>query len=67
MSFVWRRSLLVPAVFHIFPAVFHLFYKTAYGKLLIWRRKHGFIVKNKETLIHSWLSYNFLDDSELFS
>lgn len=40
---------LVPAVFLNYT--FHLFYKTAYGKLLIWRRKHGFLVKNKETLI----------------
>lgn len=38
---------LVPLVFLNYT--FHLFYKTACGKLLKWRRKHGFLGKNKET------------------
>lgn len=40
---------LVPAVF--FNYTFICFFKTAYGKLVIWRRKHEFLVNNKETLI----------------
>ena len=38
---------LVPAVFLNYT--FHLSKKTAYGKLLIGRRKRGFLVKNQET------------------